>query len=258
MVKILTLNVRGFQIGGVPFKKRIGVLFEYINTTEVDELHLQEVYTYGMLRHLRRNLESHLPYVSFSRGLFGPKAGLVSFFRVMPTATTFHRLPESHLAVVDKLRLIPYIHKGMLATATRTGEMRFNLHLDPDHSGEWQSTSPSTRLIATQLDAVADVVLRFGEASFVIVGDFNLPTETLLYAEFVKRINAHDVMQGDTRPTFQVAFLPEGRAPRQIDHVLVASRGAVMKHDLILSKARDGVYVSDHLGILVTFREADG
>jgi endonuclease/exonuclease/phosphatase family metal-dependent hydrolase len=254
MSTLITLNVRGFQIGGVSFKKRIGLLFEYLATTEVGELHLQEVYTYGMLRYLRRHLESQFPYVSYSRGAFGPKAGLVSFFRAAPAATAFHRHPVSRVAAVDRLGLIPYIHKGVLVTTLQSGEIRFNLHLDPDHSGEWRSDSPATRLIRTQLDAAADIVLCYGGKDFVVLGDFNLPTETSIYAEFVKRINADDVMQGDGRPTFHKAFLPEGRVPRQIDHVLVAPRGSDVIHELILGEPQGGVYASDHFGIAVTVK----
>ena len=255
MCRLVSLNVRGFQISGVPFKKRIGLLFEYLDTEEVDELHLQEVYTYGMLRYLRRHLEPQFPYSSYSRGAFGPKAGLVSFFRTTPATTAFYQLPASRLAAVDRLGLVPYIHKGVLATTTRSGEVRFNIHLDPDHSGEWRSDSPSTRLIRTQLDAVADIVLRLGGNSFVILGDFNLPTETPLYAEFVKWINTYDVMRGDDRPTFHKAFLPKGRMPRQIDHVLVSSPKVETMHTLILDTPRNGIYASDHLGIAVTIKQ---
>lgn len=251
---LITLNVRGFQIGGVPFKKRIRLLFEHLDRVDVEELHLQEVYTYGMLRYLRRHLESQFPHVSYSKGVFGPKAGLVSFFRAAPAATVFHRLPASRSANVDRLRLIPYIHKGVLVTTTWSGEMRFNLHLDPDHSGQWRSDSLSIRLISEQLVAVTDIILRLGGKHFVVVGDFNLPTETSIYAKFVERINADDVMQGDSRPTFHKVFLPEGRTPRQIDHVLVAPRDAKVSHELILGEPRGKMYASDHLGVSVTFR----
>lgn len=257
MANFITLNVRGFQVGGTPFRKRIRLLFEYLETTGVDELHLQEVYTYGMLRHLRRHLEPWFPHASYGRDVFGPKAGLVSFFRAAPTAATFHRLPASRIASVDRARLIPYIHKGVLVTTTKSGGVRFNLHLDPDHSGEWWSDSPSTRLIATQLNEVTDIVLRFGGKSFVVLGDFNLPTETPAYAEFVKKIDALDVMRGDTRPTFHKAFLPEGRTPRQIDHVLIVPRSADVDHQLILGEPRDGMYASDHLGIAFTINRDD-
>ncbi|MDX2776588.1 endonuclease/exonuclease/phosphatase family protein [Streptomyces caniscabiei] len=233
---LITLNVRGFQIGGVPFKKRIRLLFEHLDRVDIEELHLQEVYTYGMLRYLRRHLELQFPYVSYSKGVFGPKAGLVSFFRAAPAATTFYRLQASRFTTVDRLGLIPYIHKGILVTTTWSGEMRFNLHLDPDHSGQWRDNSPSTRLISAQLDAVVDIILRLGGKHFVVAGDFNLPTETSIYAEFVERINADDVMQGDSRPTFHRVFLPEGRIPRQIDHVLVAPRDAKVSHELILGE----------------------
>lgn len=252
MSAFITLNVRGFQIGGVPFKKRIGLLFEHLDRVDVEELHLQEVYTYGMLRYLRRHLESQFPHVSYSKGVFGPKAGLVSFFRVAPAVTVFHRLPASRFAAVDRLGLIPYIHQGVLVTTVWSGEMRFNLHLNPDHSGEWRDNSPSTRLISAQLDAVANIILRLGGKHFVVVGDFNLPTETSIYAEFVERIGADDVMQGDSRPTFHRVFLPEGRTPRQIDHVLVAPRDAKVSHELVLCEPRGKMYASDHLGIAVT------
>ena len=253
----MTFNVRGFQIGGVPFRKRIRQLYELVEAEQYDEIHLQEVYTYGMLKVLRNHLCATFPHVVYAKGTCGPKAGLVSFFRTTPRKMEFCRLPASPLARLDVMGLVPYVHKGVLVTELESGELRFNLHLDPDHSGEWKVDSPASRLIAVQLEEVRKVAMRKrqnGGKWFVVVGDFNLPITTPLYTNFLRQLEATDALEGNTHPTFHQAFLPEGRAAQQIDHVLIWPKPANATARLVLGDSRDGIYASDHLGIVVTFR----
>lgn len=257
LISLMTFNVRGFQIGGVPFRKRIGQLYKHVEAEQYDEIHLQEVYTYGMLKELHNHLRATFPHVVYAKGTWGPKAGLVSLFRTAPRKIEFCRLPASPLARLDVIGLVPYIHKGILVTELESGELRFNLHLDPDHSGEWKVDSPASRLIAVQLEEVRRVVVHKRQDDgkrFVVVGDFNLPTTTPLYAHLLRQLEATDALEDNTHPTFHQAFLPEGRIAQQIDHVLIWPQAISVTARLVFDDSRDGIYASDHLGIAVTFR----
>ncbi|HJP81024.1 MAG TPA: endonuclease/exonuclease/phosphatase family protein [Candidatus Saccharimonadales bacterium] len=253
-LSLITLNIRGFQLSGTPLKRRIELILTQLIPSDAAELHLQEVYTYHTLRHLRKDLRDQYPYISYKKGAFGPKAGLVSFFKHTPKSTAFSTLPASHLARLDFLKLIPYIHKGILITTTNTQEIRLNLHLDPDHTGEWNEDSSAMRLITKQLHAVADLIqnLKMRHTMILIAGDFNLPADTATYRHFIKCLALKDALTGNFRPTFHASFLPKNKIPRQIDHVLISSQEYRMTATLILDKPINGMYPSDHLGIKVT------
>lgn len=258
LTSLMTFNVRGFQIGGISFKRRMKQLYEYLDAEPIDELQLQDVYTYRMLRELRYHLNAAFPCVVYEKGVWGPKAGLVSFCRTAPRKTEFYRLPTSPLGRLDVIGLVPYIHKGVLVTKLESDELRFNLHLDPDHSGEWKADSSASRLIAAQLEEVRRVVMRKrrdGKERIVVVGDFNLPTITPLYSNLLRQLEVADALDGNKHPTFHEAFLPEGRVAQQIDHVLMWPKDVRVTTRLVLDDSRDGVYASDHVGIKVSFRK---
>jgi endonuclease/exonuclease/phosphatase family metal-dependent hydrolase len=250
---LMTFNVRGLQLSGTPFKKRIHLLFIYLENADIDELHLQEVYTYQMLKYLRKHLQDRYPHVSYRKGIFGPQAGLVSLFKKSPDRTDFYSLPASQIARLDPLKLIPYIHKGVLVT-TLDKDIRLNLHLDPDHTGEWEDASSAMRLIKRQLDSLTCLTqdLSPQHNMVIVLGDFNLPTDTPLYRTFVNSLNLKDALESNTEPTFHASFLPKGKIPRQIDHVLVRPQTHRTTAELVLDNPTNGVYGSDHIGIQVS------
>jgi hypothetical protein len=82
----VSFNIRGIQLSGDKLKVRMILLYDYVNIHSVDELHLQEVFTYEILRELIKNMP-HFKHVVYEKGVAGPKGGLVSFYRECPIYT---------------------------------------------------------------------------------------------------------------------------------------------------------------------------
>ena len=264
-LSIVSFNVCGFHWGGVPFRQRMGTLYDFLRHQSVSELHLQEVFTYGQLNELIKNIP--LRHVAYQKGLNGPRGGLVSFFADHPSDVEFHPLDPSVLAWFDWLRVVPYVHKGVLIIHTNDGGIRYNLHLDPNHSGDWERPSRQVSLIARQLDEVANIIIKMVEATppseLFVVGDFNLPHTAPTYTDFVRKVGLHDAFKGDDRPTYHKFFLPEGRIPHQIDHILYWSSkkildGLIQPRQIFTEPIGDkdhAMYISDHVGLAI---EIDG
>jgi endonuclease/exonuclease/phosphatase family metal-dependent hydrolase len=261
MRTVLSLNIRGFQLGGDPLKARIGPLYDYAKAHSVDEVHLQEVFTYGILRELIRHMP--LRHAVYEKGIAGPKGGLVSFYRERLERVTFYPLAPAGLARLDFLRLAPYIHKGLLVAYLADGGIRCNLHLDSNHSGDWERPSRQARLIARQLDQVAAVIRDLIQVNrpdnVLVMGDFNLPHTTQAYKDFVRGTQLRDAFEDNRAPTYHAAFLPKGRQPHQVDHMLFWSSPesgfTLGQSEYVFAKPiREGgreVYVSDHIGLAV-------
>lgn len=263
---IISLNIRGIQFGGDRVQTRLRPFYDYVAQHVISEVHLQEVFTYGMLRDVMKQLPS-LQYATYSRGWAGPKSGLVSLYKEPAEESSFHALVPELATRLDVLHLIPYIHKGILVSHLPGGQLRLNLHLSPNHSGDWDRKSVQTTLIEQQLRQVSEILREQLEQhaveDAVVMGDFNLPQTSQAYVSFVKDLGLVDAFQNDSTPTYQPAFLPKGRTAHQIDHLLVWSRSKeplegsrYIFREPVHHEGRD-VYVSDHVGLSAELRLAE-
>ncbi|MFF9090331.1 hypothetical protein ACF1BE_28800 [Streptomyces sp. NPDC014991] len=88
-----------------------------------------------------------------------------------------------------------------------------------------------------------------------MVGDLNIPRESAAFAGFVAAAGLHDILAGDTRPTYRST--PRWPSPPALDHVLVrAAAGETLTGaaDFVFQDKvtlRDGrrVHLSDHYGV---------
>ncbi len=265
-VTMVSLNIRGIQLGGGQINIRLKPLFDYVEQKSVSELHLQEVFLYTVLDEISKNIP-RLIHVVYERGRFGPKAGLVSFFQKEPKKISFHALSPARLASFDVFGLIPFIHKGVLLSQFSDGQIRFNIHLSPNHSGDWNTKSVHTDLIERQLDEVSVIFSRFISQAWitnaVILGDFNLPQTTDTFTGFVNRLHLIDAFEGMQTPTYHTIFLPKNRTAHQIDHLLIWTRleSLIITSSLLFQYPfpwhNRKIYVSDHMGLSVKVKSAE-
>jgi endonuclease/exonuclease/phosphatase family metal-dependent hydrolase len=95
--------------------------------------------------------------------------------------------------------------------------------------------------------------------SLLVFGDFNLPHKTQAYIDFMQDARLQDAFEGNYRPTYHATFLPKGRIPYQVDHVLVWSDRQLPKflkrsQYILTNPSRHdnrNIYASDHVGLAV-------
>lgn len=130
----------------------------------------------------------------------------------------------------------------------------FNTHFD--HRSK-RAREESARLLLDRIDTIA------GNASVLVVGDFNMQTSTSAYRILTQNShnplrNAYDLTAVPKRQgpqwTFVKNFKRGGKGKRWIDFIL--ARGPRLhfeQHTIIDQKATYGGYPSDHLPVMATF-----
>jgi endonuclease/exonuclease/phosphatase family metal-dependent hydrolase len=220
---------------------------EFARVTEemsVSVLNLQEVHTYRLLGELKAGLKS-FPYVAYKPGLFGPRAGLVTFSRVPLVEIKFYRLS---------------LHKGVLISRLRDEPITIlNVHLIANKDGDWSSGNRHYLKEKAQLESLQNWTQGLaGDGVVIASGDFNLARTCDLFEEFIKHGGWNDAFADNPSPTFHKEFLPAGREPQCIDYLLYKS-GSLRHEDakvLFQNKLMDNgkAYLSDHMGLYARFR----
>jgi hypothetical protein len=102
---------------------------------------LQEAHTRAVRAALAAGLPS-LPHASWRPGgLAGPAGGLVTFSRRPAAGVSFHPFPGRHHRRAEPRRAVRLERrKGMLVT-TVAGDTFVNVHLSPNHDGDWSPGS---------------------------------------------------------------------------------------------------------------------
>lgn len=257
----VSFNVRGLHVGGASFEFRWPTIAERLRAASVDELYLQEVFTYKMLRQIAKSLPN-LKYVVFETGMFGPMGGLVALYRHRPSNYTYYPLTEAYTVYSRMVSFLPFAPKGVLAVQTQTG-FRLNLHLSANPTGDWANGGRHVRRIDRQManlrrtvdaEVFSDAVR--GQAPLVVVGDFNLPPSAQSFRWFLAETRLVDVYQRNLRPTFHDWFLPKGRKAQKVDHVLARNVKVQRARYLFVkpeSICGNPTYLSDHIGLQVQF-----
>ncbi|MBB5803936.1 endonuclease/exonuclease/phosphatase family metal-dependent hydrolase/uncharacterized protein (UPF0248 family) [Saccharothrix ecbatanensis] len=156
----------------------------------------------------------------------------------------------SRLPVIEAARLTLGAHKAVSAVVVETGSgfaVIAATHLTSDHT----ANGPSKR--RAQLVRVAEAFAGV-EGEVVLVGDFNDGGRRP--AEVLGMRDAWLEARSDELPTFDPVANPlaavsslSGRAGR-LDRVLLRGRMGCVRADLLGAKPTDGLFVSDHYGVL--------
>jgi endonuclease/exonuclease/phosphatase (EEP) superfamily protein YafD len=258
-MKIATLNTRGFILPTKEVAERFVAMSREFNQLSCDVLHLQEVWSYGQLSVLKRELPSY--FFAYHCGVLGPKAGLVTLSRFPLQRAEYIDFPpvgepKKRKAINRWKRRLK--NKGALIA--RTEEVTtINTHLVANGDGDWSTTSRYSEAHRHDLTMLASTVLdlaKWGE-SVLVAGDFNFPKESSFYKQFVSLAPVYDVFGQDTTPTFHQEFLSPGQQAHCIDYIFHSERFRVMSSSRIFKEKiplpSGFTYASDHDGLVASF-----
>lgn len=240
------IKIVSFNAHLVPFVRHPYIrVREFSRQTEVinaDIVNLQEVHSYDMLRQLHKRL-TEFPYVSYKRGLLGPKAGLVTFSKEFISINSFKSLS---------------FRKGIIASQLKSGVIVMNVHLVANTDGDWSKGNRFYPQHKAQLDKLNEVIDRLPHKNqpIILAGDFNLAKTSDLYGYFIKKGRWNDTAPQDFTPTFHSDFLPPDRKPQRIDYILARGGFQVLKTSLLFGSKIKDLYLSDHLGVFAELKPA--
>jgi endonuclease/exonuclease/phosphatase family metal-dependent hydrolase len=152
-----------------------------------------------------------------------------------------------------------FLGKGLLLTRIEIAGQPVtvvNTHLMANLDGDWSRTNPHSIALLAELHQLAEELATVdADVPMLVMGDFNVPTDSWLFDEFLVVAGLRDVMADDTRPTFRPT--PRFRTTRAIDHLLVRpspSNGVVAHAELAFEEpvslpGNRSIYLSDHYGI---------
>lgn len=239
----LNLSIVTFNLGLVPFRRhpylRVRLFARQLNGVNTDIINLQEVHTYDSLWLLRRYLAKNFPFVCYKPGIYGPKAGLVTFSKEPLHMKEF--VPLS-------------VNKGVLISELDGGLLVANAHLIANKAGDWSRTSRYYPLHEAQLDHMNEFFSGpdYTTCNIILTGDFNVAKSSDLYEYFTKGSSWYDAFRQDVTPTFHGEFLPSDRTPQCIDYIFTRGNIEVKKAARAFEDEVEDTYVSDHIGLYVT------
>ncbi len=240
-IRLLTFNT--LFTGDV--RARLRALGSALAQADHDIVCLQEV-MYRRNARLLRHIHPHHAYT----GLVLLKGGLVLLSRWPIARCRFVRYPMRAPARPELL-----MRKGaqLACVATPYGELVVvNTHLSANRDDDW---SPANRYTRVQLAELAHLAGRLAAVDpsvpLVLVGDLNVPRDSVVFPEFLAETGLRDVLAADTRPTYRPT--PQWPNPPAFDHVLVrgglqAAADLVLQDKVALDDGRSE-YLSDHYGV---------
>jgi endonuclease/exonuclease/phosphatase family metal-dependent hydrolase len=250
--RLLTFNTLFF--GDV--RLRLRMLGEILNRSTLDVICLQEVLWRWNLVELRE-LCGTFPHVAYAGQGPAITGGLVTLSR-WPIAE--HRYVVYRVRTPRRRpRVDWFLRKGLLITRIEIDGHPVtvvNTHLMANSDGDWSRTNRYSIALRAELRQLAQELANMdASVPMLAMGDFNVPSDSWLFDEFLAMTGLRDVMAGDTRPTYRPT--PRLRTIRAIDHLLVRSSPSqkVLAHaklafeEPVLLPDNRSVYLSDHYGI---------
>jgi len=245
---VASLNTRGLPLRGGRIAERYPEIAAWFESSTVDVVNLQEVFTYYHLTRLTRHMPSYRQ-VSYRRSLLGPAGGLVTLSRVPLAGTRYHGLPAR--GVPPTMRRSGRLHariKGALVTRLAAPDLHLvNIHPVANTDGDWSTGNRFHALQQAQLARVARVVGGL-PGPVVLCGDFNVARDSQLHRDFMASTGLVDAFDGTCPPTFRAEYLPPGRPSFCIDFILTSSSLRAQEATVILADRP----VSDHVGLRAT------
>lgn len=253
IITFATLNVYG-NILWSKLKFRHKTISQELNKERIDLINFQEVYTYPGLNILRAGLTS-FPFCSYKPSGIGPKGGLVTFSKKSISKTTYQKLNlpiQSLRAFISKILIGD---RGILVTETN-GITVINVHL-ASYSSYWRRDKDdyldnSSRL---QLNRLINLIQKFRNCHFfVLSGDFNLIRKSPEYSYFLKSLKLFNFFANSYSPTYHQGFLKDGQKSHCVDYIFASQKASLIyRRNHFFKSPKKGVYVSDHIGLLVKF-----
>jgi endonuclease/exonuclease/phosphatase family metal-dependent hydrolase len=255
MIALRLLTFNALMKGDV--RPRLGALGAVLRDSRYDVVCLQEVLFRRHARLLRR-AAGQFGHHAWSGGVL-LSGGLVLLSRWPVRTARFTRYPRVGPARPEYL-----MRKGAQVAVLESPDgpvVIANTHLSANRDDDWSPGNRYTRVARAELAHLAAGLATVDPAlPVVVVGDLNVPRDSVALAEFLAATGLTDVLAGDTEPTFRPT--PQWPAPPAFDHVLVrpapgrevsAEARLVFREPVPLSGGRQG-YLSDHYGVEAVFR----
>lgn len=265
-----TFSLTSFNSHGVVFpssfvREKHSLIGQRLEQLSPDMINLQEVWSYDSLRTFKKSLCSY-PYAAYKHGIFGPKAGLVTFSRSPLTTVEFINFPP--VAEPRKKKWINRLKRSMkkkgvlVSTHTENLLTICNVHLVANGDADWSASSryysAHEHDIAALVDQLNVLTQKRSGQLIIISGDFNIPKCSDLYQKFIAMSQAKDLFEDDESPTYHQEFLIPGQIPHRIDYIFALSQNLFhIDHKALLFQEKfslssgDDQYLSDHLGLCI-------
>lgn len=237
-----------------------------LESSDIDVINLQEVFTHRDRKLIERNLPS-FAYSSYEPSLLGPKGALVTFSRLPIEKTSyisyFSATKPLDLAKLPRFSLVKSGMKGILTSRLTIVPLTLvNTHPLANDDWEWSASNRFNDLQKAQLDTLATVVkaqiAQYSEG-LVLGCDLNVAKDSEPFETFLAKSGLHDPFQGDVTPTFHSEFLAGNYRSRCIDVLLASSdivRDDSQNHRIFenMTDIQDlgAGYITDHQGLSIT------
>ena len=262
-ISLLTFNIQGVPSYSKKTLDRLTLVAKHINQVSADVINIQEVFTYKHLNIIKSELTNY-PYISFGKGVIGPRGGLVTFSKRKFTSSkyisySFFELIKHRLFNVLRRNLLS--GKGILQSKLDENTEIINTHLIANSLNDQKSSQAFYSVYKKQIMKIASIIKNNSNKVIFISGDFNIPKKSKLYSKMVNLLNSYDVFENNDDPTFHKVFLPSGESGHRLDYIFINSKNlhyrVTYKNDLfskrLLPKVINHGYFSDHLALIATF-----
>lgn len=261
-ISLATLNTLGtpFQVDNLIL--RYAAIASFFDTSDIDVLHFQEIFSYAHLYVLKRKLKSY-KYCIYKKSYLGSKGGLVIFSRIPVEFVKYVGFTKKHVGTFKRSILESLFTKGMLiAKIKNSNQYLINVHLNAVYDGDWSENTKFKERLSNQIDQFNNELLNLpqGESVTLISGDFNTAKESKFYDQLIKSPLIHDIFGKSNKPTFHSEFLPKNRKNNCIDYIFifgtkknyfVLDRKRIFEEMVSLNSTLRN-FASDHIGLQVT------
>ncbi len=249
-----------------PYPARHAKICEKLESSDIDVINFQEVFTERNRRFLKKHLPSY-GYASFKSSMVGPKGGLITFSKLPMAITGFSSYFSASRGATAK-GLSPYdLLKSSLVGGILVSRLTdyssisiINTHLSAANpEWDWSNSNRFHSLQSAQLDALANVVTEEKASTgnlTILAGDLNVAKGSTLFTSFLSKSGMYDAFANDTKPTFHQDFLKTGLATSAIDVLLTSKINTVVHgsserifQDMPNVLGPDQIYLTDHVGL---------
>ncbi|MBL7489635.1 endonuclease/exonuclease/phosphatase family protein [Frankia sp. AgB1.9] len=253
LLSLATLNTRGVPLTGTRRTERFAAIGVELESSAVEVVGLQEVYTYHHLKLLKTHLPA-FPHVAFARTPVGPAGGVATFSRVPFTEKRFERFgrPREASGVRWRTRIMAGLNGNLITRVAGYDLYIVNTHPIANMDGDWSETNRFYALQRSQYAALTRLVGRLGPR-VAVIGDFNAPRVSAVHTALMADTGLRDTFGQQCPPTFHAEYLSGGREPQCIDFILASEPLAVKRAELLLaekvSMPGGAGFASDHVGL---------
>jgi len=238
-MKVICYNIWGLP---TPFskdmKKRVSQLSKFLNKEKPDIICLQEVWMYGTLKKLKKELKDYYCTTS-EKGIFFNKSGLATFTKTKPVSFKFTKYSNTFERLEERIA-----GKGFLETTIKTkkGELSIiNTHTFARYTKEHDE------ILKQQFNQLLKYLKN--KKNYLLAGDLNMSVKEFLkmkpkYLDYKKPDKPTLYKKNPYKGTF--GYLSRGAS---CDHVAIRIEHHKTK---ILNHTAVPIYLSDHMPVIST------